>query len=332
MIHSYRFGQVPFFRIFFDSFTVSPLLLIGVTTALCCLGCGQESNAPMTTEIRNDEPLPATLEFKDQSPKHVLLGGRSDLEGVKMLKFTGQVDDTGWDGIPAIMTLKVLKLDHTRIGNRTLQMLDRFPNLEELTLTGTLITDDGIAALAALPKLKKIRLSKTSISNAAVTELSKLKTLEEIDLSETAVSDSCITTLAELPALTKLNLYMTSISDEARAALSALTTLTWLNLDATRITDDTLVRLPALKKLEWLHLGRTSVSDAGLVSLASMTSLRTLHVTRTSVTREGVVKLQEALPECKIIDDVREAADLPKAPEKEDAATDNNPEEKQDAE
>ena len=56
-----------------------------------------------------------------------------------------------------------------------------------------------------------------------------------------------------------------------------------------------------LHQLQWLHLGRNRISDEGLRHLAELRKLTELTVTRTEVTRAGVERLQESLPQTRII-------------------------------
>ena len=61
------------------------------------------------------------------------------------------------------------------------------------------------------------------------------------------------------------------------------------------------MHLKALTKLKRLDLENTQVTDAGLVHLKGMTNLKRLYLDNTQVTDEGVKKLQQVLPNCRII-------------------------------
>jgi len=56
-----------------------------------------------------------------------------------------------------------------------------------------------------------------------------------------------------------------------------------------------------LKSLQVLNLLRTGVTDAGLEHLQGLTGLDELGLRDTNVTDEGVKKLQQALPNCRIV-------------------------------
>lgn len=56
-----------------------------------------------------------------------------------------------------------------------------------------------------------------------------------------------------------------------------------------------------LPQLQRLHLFSSGITDAGLEHLEQLPQLETLYLEKTQVTEQGVGKLQEALPDCRII-------------------------------
>ncbi len=62
-----------------------------------------------------------------------------------------------------------------------------------------------------------------------------------------------------------------------------------------------LVQLPQLKSLFFHYLNKPKITDAGLGHLRGLTHLQYLDIQGTAVTAEGVARLQQALPNCKII-------------------------------
>jgi hypothetical protein len=66
-------------------------------------------------------------------------------------------------------------------------------------------------------------------------------------------------------------------------------------------TDSDLTQVTAFTHLEALEMYRSEVTDSGIIQLAKCSELRYLGIRRTKVTTDGVKKLQEALPNCKIL-------------------------------
>lgn len=68
-----------------------------------------------------------------------------------------------------------------------------------------------------------------------------------------------------------------------------------------RVGDSDLNVLAVLKHVQLLILSHTHVSDEGLKCLHAMANLEVVFLEDTHVTPEGVKKLQEVLPNCKIV-------------------------------
>lgn len=85
------------------------------------------------------------------------------------------------------------------------------------------------------------------------------------------------------------------------AHLKHLRDLTDLYISEVNVSDDTLRPIGTLKKLERLKLSGAPITDAGLAHLTDLKDLEILGLLNTHVTRAGVARLEEALPECRIV-------------------------------
>ena len=90
-------------------------------------------------------------------------------------------------------------------------------------------------------------------------------------------------------------------TDARLAQIAGLTQLQELSIYNAPITDAGLAHLARLPRLQRLWLDNTRITDAGLAQLAGLTQLQELHIERTQITDAGVKKLQQALPNCKIV-------------------------------
>jgi len=68
-----------------------------------------------------------------------------------------------------------------------------------------------------------------------------------------------------------------------------------------RVTDSDLANVAGFTHLEALELHGSNVTDSGILQLTNCSELRYLGIKRTKVTPDAVKKLQEALPDCKIL-------------------------------
>ena len=208
--------------------------------------------------------------------------------------------------------IRQLKLDNTETDDVELEKICREnPELIELTLGGTKITDAGVVHLLQLKKLRKVRLSKTAITDAGVEVLTKCETLEDVDLSQTKIGDFGVWELRALPRLKNLNLYLTLVTDAGLDSFRqgehrSVAKIERLNLDKCPITDAGLPKLVSLTSLTWLHLGGTAITDTGLAELAKFESLKEAIVTKTETTLAGVEKLRKDRTDLILRDNVSE--------------------------
>lgn len=101
------------------------------------------------------------------------------------------------------------------------------PDLEEIDLTGTKVTDAGIEVIAGLTKLRKLQLSATKITSAAIVHLVRLPALTDIYLINTAIDDTAIEGLARMTGLRKLSVSGTKLTADGLERLrQALPTTT----------------------------------------------------------------------------------------------------------
>jgi len=220
--------------------------------------------------------------------------------------------------------VRALRLDNTETNDADLATICRDnPELVELTLGGSKVTDAGLVHLGQLKKLRKVRLSKTAITDAGMKDLAKCETLEDVDVSQTQIGDLGVGELRTLPRLKNLNLYLTFVSDAGLDSFRwedhrSATKIERLNLDKCPITDEGLPKLASLTSLSWLHLGGTGITDIGLAELAKFASLKEAIVTKTETTLGGIEILRQARPDMKLRDNVSEKtpqADIDEAAE-----------------
>ena len=205
------------------------------------------------------------------------------------------------------------RIDNTETDDVALAAISRrLPELVELTLGGTKVTDAGLVSLTQLPRFRVLRLSRTAITDAGMSILAKCETLESLDVSQTKIGSPGVWELKALPRLRILNLYMTLVADAGLASFQdadhrSATRIERLNLDRCPITDEGISKLASLTNLAWLHLGATAITDTSLAELAKFESLKEAIVTRTETTFEGVEKLRRERLDMTVRDNASES-------------------------
>jgi len=158
-------------------------------------------------------------------------------------------------------------------------------------------------ALGEESEAEKKAIAKIRESGALVLEIAQND--KRLDVSfitaQGKVTNETLLPLKDLTRLAHLNLRGAEITDDALAPIAEQKTLVRLHLEKTKINDKSLEQIKGLENLEYLNLYGTEITDAGLANLEGLKKLRKLYLWQTKVTDEGVKKLQEALPELKIV-------------------------------
>jgi hypothetical protein len=149
-----------------------------------------------------------------------------------------------------------------------IEMLPNLLNVQELSLSECLVTDEGLAPLSKLKELRSLNLSR----------------LDQFRYASDA----------------------TGLSDACLDPIQNLTRLETLTLSGNRITDRGLAKIANLTNLQYLDLDATDVTDAGLVHLYGLKNLISVNLGGTLVTPEGVARLKQALPVAEVTTEIPE--------------------------
>lgn len=190
----------------------------------------------------------------------------------------GKEVDDALEYISQFPELRNVALSGTFVTEAGLMHVGRLKNLEWLLLDSTPTDDRGLSRLVALDKLQTLNLSQTQVTGRGMQWLTLLKNLHNLNLDDTAVDDDGLRRLAGLGALANLRLNNTRITDEGLARVSKLSNLAGLSLRGDAITDAGVAHLRSLRKLQSLDLIGTQITGAGLQQLDPERRLSELHV------------------------------------------------------
>jgi hypothetical protein len=129
----------------------------------------------------------------------------------------GQVNEL----VVKLPNLTQVILSKTGISDAALVGLAKAPMLQFLTLADTGVTDKGMADVGRLTRMINLDLSRTKVTDAGIKHLTGLETLGRFDLVGTGVSDASIDDLAKHKALTVVTLKDTKVTPEGAAKLKA---------------------------------------------------------------------------------------------------------------
>jgi Leucine-rich repeat (LRR) protein len=209
-----------------------------------------------------------------------------------------------------------INLDGTSTNDADLEKLTKFPNLQELDLSSTHISDAGLAQLKNITSLRKLKI-RGPITDVGLANLQGCNTLEDLELWSGKVTDAGLLHLKELPNLHSLLLCGAPVTDFGLSNLKDWSSLQKLYLYGARVTDTGLVHLKDLsnlralgfpqsqingsgfvylknnQKIKHLWLTNSQLNDVGLAHLKGMTTLETLYLGGVPVTDAGLVHLKE---------------------------------------
>ena len=147
-------------------------------------------------------------------------------------------------------------------GDLALTPLRNTVGLRKLNLDNSPVTDEGLQSLGPMPELRDLSLSRTLITDAVIPMLvQQFPGLEHLRLDRTAITDKSLNDIVKLSSLKELSLFRTRVSDAGCPNISKLTTLKKISLDQTMITDAGLKSLLTMKQLESLSVWKTQVTE-----------------------------------------------------------------------
>ena len=196
---------------------------------------------------------------------------------VNLRDFNIQATQSNGEILTELTQAPLERIEVRRISEATASELKNYPNLTQLYVYDSSMSDQGIASIAGLRRLESLRLRDCP------------------NISQTAFRQ-----LAELRSLTSLELAGVSIGDDTIALLTNLQLRT-LELDSENITDASMKHICSMITLDRLTLGKkTKISDRGLKYSWRLNRLHHFELMSPLITGSGFEPLTE-LPELYIL-------------------------------
>jgi len=108
----------------------------------------------------------------------------------------------------------------SRIGDAEVkQLMALAPNIVDLNLARTNVTDEGLKTVGALARLTKLNLNRTKITDEGLAHLVGLTGLDWLNLYGTEISDTGLPTIAKMRKLKAVYLWNSKVTDEGVAKL-----------------------------------------------------------------------------------------------------------------
>lgn len=190
--------------------------------------------------------------------------------------------------------MKGLVVWNQPITDEGLKALKLFPQLTQLSLMGTQVTDAGLIFCRDTPlPLKKLAIEKSGITDAGLGTIGHLKSLETLTFFRcNKITDDGIVHLSSLVNLERLFLNNNdSLTSASLKHLIKMKRLTRLELDAMTLKEEDMQHLQVFDDLETLSITRTNLADGGIKLIAALKALKNLNVQNTKITDTSLALL-----------------------------------------
>ncbi len=140
-------------------------------------------------------------------------------DGVAHLEGLGATISQLAANLPQHLVVEWISTYHKTTDKEIEQILHIAPNVVEVDLSRTKVTDDGLKHIGKLARLTHLNLSRTQITDKGIEHLSGLRSLEYLNLYGTGVSNAVLSTLAKHRKLKFLYTWNTKITSEGLSKL-----------------------------------------------------------------------------------------------------------------
>jgi internalin A len=231
----------------------------------------------------------ARAQLSDES-----LDAMKNLETITWLNLEkNEVTDRGVARLFGLKDISALFLSGTRVGDATLvAAVASLKDLQILDLADTKVSDEGLRSMSDHPEVHDLNIANTRVTDKSSVFLRKLPKLDTLVLTNTAIGDDCLSEVGKKSAMLRLYIGGTKVTGRGLEQIKPLTNLRVLNLSSTKIGNADLESLTKMTRLENLVLDDTSVTDGCLQHLLDLPELREVTFANTLVTPFGFKQFQ----------------------------------------
>src|SRR3954451_11186572 len=233
------------------------------------------------------------------------LGGttRTDAQGrvIAVNLRSSWIDDSDLLELARLPQLTDLDLSETRITDIGFQYLKPLKNITRVNLYyAEQIGDGALAVMREWKNLKEVNLRGTKMTDAGLVHLAGLP-IESLDVGFSLFTDNGFDALVNLPQLKHLAVGGDKITDVGLNSLRLMQNLIDLDLSggqrtdsgiwAAAVTDRAIETLDAVTRLQVLNLRGAKFTDAGFPRLTRLKDLRRLDLGETQLSAKGLASL-----------------------------------------
>ncbi len=222
---------------------------------------------------------------------------RTDRQRIELTVDDKSVTDDGLAALRGAHSIEQLRLTYCEnVTDRGLEYAWHLP-LQILDLKGTSVTDNACKGISShFPNLTDLTVQETAITDQGINNLIPLKKLSLLNLKMTGIRKPCV-------YLSKLTGLHSLLVDGCKVDLNDLHNPELISISAStaKVSDETISALLRHRKLNVISLNETTINDNQLQRLASLKSLRYLSIQNCwNVTAAGIKRFRRTNPNCKV--------------------------------
>jgi hypothetical protein len=218
----------------------------------------------------------------------------SRLPRLQILKlFSSSITSGAVRQLAKLSQLQTLELHSIGKSSSETPATSGFAALTRLVIDNSQIDDATILSLGPLPQLVEVELSKTDLSDKGLAHLVSGGNVQSAIFNDSDETDIENSALMRCTGPTIFYLAGTAITDNGLSALAGLS-ISSLVLDKTAITDAGLPAVGQIQDLRYLSVRETRVTGVGVSHLAGLKWLTQLDMTGAVLSSEGVAGLAQA--------------------------------------
>lgn len=207
--------------------------------------------------------------------------------------------------------LHKIDLSNTNITDQSLKVLSQFPQLREITVNYTEITDLGIDYLRDLHGLMRLYVEGTGITDNALASISNFESLKHLDIAYCQnITKSGFVSLTKLEKLERLKISCTAVTPRDVAGFRSLERLT---SEFCEFSDADIEAVCNIDKLRTFTVTSSSFPPGGFLKLAQVKDLVMLNIANCKGVSPGeILKFRRIRPRCFIQTELPYLKSVPK--------------------
>jgi formylglycine-generating enzyme required for sulfatase activity len=222
--------------------------------------------------------------------------GLQKLTGLKNLtNLNIQATQSNGEVLTELLQAPLRRIAVNRISDEIAAQLKNFPNLTQLYVSDSSMSDTGFAAIAGLKRLESLRMRDCpNVSQAAFQAIAEMRSLTSLELINTNVGDDTLALLTNLQLHT-LEINSENITDATMKDICSLITLNRLALgQKTKITDRGLKHFWRLNRLNRLDLFSAHITGSSFETITELPELYSFRLDSPALTDKAFEFLAEA--------------------------------------